>query len=176
MAHPAAVAASAIALALTGGGPLPVLAPGALPGLDASTHAVGTRGLAADLAGGTRFEAKLRGWGFERGRERDFQGDSPRIDRVVSRTLVFSGAAGARAYVAFVGGHPAALYGPGSTSAPLVSRGRGGVLVEAAACACHRASPTLLGVVARGPRVTWLEANGGGVTRTVLASLLARAP
>jgi hypothetical protein len=167
-----AVAASAIALPAA----LPVLAPAALPGLDATTHAVGPRALAADLAGGAAFEARLRAWGFERGRERDFQGPSKRIDRAVSRTLVFATPTGARAYVSFIGRHARALYGPGSTSAPLTSLGRDGVLVDAAPCACHRASPTLLAVVARGARVTWLEANGGAVTRTVLTTLLARAP
>lgn len=167
-----AVAASAIALS----GALPVLDPAALPGLDATTHAIGPRALAADLAGGSAFEARLRAWGFERGRERDFQGPSRHIDRAVSRTLVFATPVGARAYVSYIGRHAYALYGPGSTSSPLASLGRTGVLVDAAACACHRASPTLLGVVSRGTRVTWLEANGGEVTRVVLARLLARAP
>jgi hypothetical protein len=167
-----AVAASAIALS----GALPVLDTAALPGLDATTHAVGARDLAADLAGGASFEARLRGWGFQRGRERDFQGPSKHIDRAVSRTLVFATAAGARGYVTYIGTHAAALYGPGSTSSALVSRGRTGVVIDAAACACHRATPTLLAVVARGTRVTWLEANGGEVTRPVLAALLARAP
>jgi len=167
-----AVAASAIALS----GTLPVLDATALPGLAATTHAVGARDLAADLAGGAAFEARLRSWGFRRGRERDFQGPSKHIDRAVSRTLVFATGGGARAYVAYIGAHAAALYGPGSTSSRLASRGRPGVLVDAAACACHRAAPTLLAVVARGTRVTWLEANGGEVTRAVLVALLARAP
>ncbi len=172
MAVVLAVAASAIALS----GALPLLDPAALPGLDTTTHAVGPRALAADLAGGAAFEARLRAWGFERGRERDFQGPSRHIDRAVSRTLVFRTSAGARKYVSYIGRHADALYGAGSTTSPLVSLGRAGVLVDAAACACHRASPTLLGVVSHGARVTWLEANGGEVTRAVLTALLARAP
>lgn len=172
MAPVVAVLAAVLAL----GGSLPVLDRSALPELAASTHPVAAHDLAADVAGGGAFERRLRAWGFVRGRERDFQGPSKTVDRVVSRTLAFSGAAGARAYVGYVRVHAAALYGAGSTAAPLVSRGRVGVLVTAAACACHRASPTLLAVVARGGRVTWLEANGGGVTRRVVAALVARAP
>jgi len=153
-----------------------VLAPAAVPGLAASTHAVSARDLAADVDGGNRFEGLLHGWGFTRGRERDFQGPSQKLDRVVSRTLAFAGTSGASAYVAWLGAHPAALYGAGSSTSRATSRGRTGVVIEAAACACHRASPTLLAVVAHGSRVTWVEANGGGVTRTVLLRLLAQAP
>jgi hypothetical protein len=167
------LAASAL---LATGGVLPVLAPAAVPGLAASTHVVSAHDLAADVDGGSRFEGLLRGWGFTRGRERDFQGPSQKLDRVVSRTLAFGGASGASAYVAWLGAHPAALYGAGSSTSRATSRGRSGVVIEAAACACHRASPTLLGVVAHGGRVAWIEANGGGVTRAVLLGLLARAP
>ena len=62
-----------------------------MPGLAASTHAVSAHDLAADVDGGSRFEQLLRGWGFARGRERDFQGPSLKLDRVVSRTLAFGG-------------------------------------------------------------------------------------
>jgi hypothetical protein len=166
----------AAAAALATGGSLPVLGPAAVPGLAVSTHGVAAHDLAADVDGGSRFEGLLRGWGFARGRERDFQGPSQKLDRVVSRTLAFGGARGASAYVAWIGAHPAALYGAGSATTGATSRGRAGYVIEAAACACHRASPTLLAVVAQGGRVTWLEVNGGGVTRAVLLRLLARAP
>jgi hypothetical protein len=172
--HSLVVLAAAAVLAASGA--LPVLAPSAVPGLAASTHGVSAHDLAADVDGGSRFEGLLHGWKFARGRERDFQGASPKLDRVVSRTLAFGGASGASAYVAWLGAHPAALYGAGSTTSRATSRGRTGIVIDAAACACHRASPTLLGVVAHGGRVTWLEANGGGVTRSVLLGLLARAP
>jgi hypothetical protein len=169
----AVLAASAV---LATGGALPVLAPAAVPGLAASTHAVSAHDLAADVAGGTRFEGLLRGWGFARGRERDFQGPSQKLDRVVSRTLAFGSASGASAYVAWIGAHPAALYGAGSATTRATSRGRTGYVVDAAACACHRASPTLLAVVAHAGRVTWIEANGGAVTRAFLLGLLSKAP
>jgi len=170
------LAAVATAAVVVTAAPLPLLSPSAVPGLSASTHGVGAHDLAADLAGGPRFERLLRTWGFAQGRERDFQGESHTLDRVVSRTLAFTGAAGARAYVDYVGTHATALYGTGSSASRDTSRGRTGFVLEAAACACHAASPTMLAVVARGARVTWLEANGGGVTRTVLLALLARAP
>ena len=38
------------------------------------------------------------------------------------------------------------------------------------------AQPNLYGIVSSGRRVTWLEINGPGATRTALAALLARAP
>jgi hypothetical protein len=171
-----AVAVSAVALGGARAGTLPVLSAGALPALATTTHAVTAHDLAADVAGGARFERLLLAWGFSRGRERDFQGESRRIDRAVSRTLIFAHAAGARAYVRYLGAHAAALYGAGSGTVALTSRGRTGYLLEAAPCACHRASPTLLAVVARGPRVTWLELNGGAVKPAVVRALLARAP
>ena len=166
----------AAASTLATGGALPVLAPAAVPGLAASTHPVSAHDLAADVDGGNRFERLLRDWGFARGRERDFQGPSRTLDRVVSRTLAFGGANGASAYVAWIGAHPAALYGAGSSTTRATSGARAGFVIDAAACACHRASPTLLAVVAHGTRVTWLEANGGGVTHRVLLALLAHAP
>jgi hypothetical protein len=171
-----ALAAVAVVAALAFGGSLPVLAPAAVPGLAASTHPVAAHDLAADVAGGSRFEGLLHNWGFARGRERDFQGPSRRVDRVVSRTLAFDNESGASAYVAWIGAHPAALYGAGSSARRATSGPRTGFVIDAAACACHRASPTLLAVVAHRGRVTWLEANGGGVTRNVLLALLARAP
>lgn len=174
MTEALAVVAAVAAFAI--GGALPVLAPAAVPGLPASTHAVAAHDLAADVAGGSRFEGLLRDWGFTRGRERDFQGPSQRLDRVVSRTLAFGSPGGASAYVAWIGAHPAALYGAGSSAGRATSGKRAGFVIDAAACACHRASPTLLAVVAHGGRVTWLEANGGGVTRSLLLALLARAP
>jgi hypothetical protein len=171
-----AVVATAAVLGGAGSGTLPVLEPGVLPALSTMTHGVTARDLAADLAGGPRFERRLGAWGFTRGRERDFQGESRRIDRAVSRTLVFASASGARAYVHYLGEHAATLYGAGSAAISLTSRGRAGYLLEAAPCACHRASPTLLAVVARGSRVSWLELNGGAVTPLVIRGLLARAP
>jgi hypothetical protein len=151
--------------------PLPVLPASALPELKASTDDVTADDLAADF--GPNAEPFS---GFVRGKERVFQGESHRFDRVVSRTLEFEDAAGAHAYIAFFRSHLAALYGTGTNASPLENDGRKGYLVDAASCACHRAEPTLAAVVARGDRVTYLEVNGGGAKPEAVAELLAKAP
>ncbi|MDQ2984803.1 MAG: hypothetical protein M3R70_12925 [Actinomycetota bacterium] len=160
----------------TTAGGLPLLPRSALPRLAVTTTGVRASQLASDFGRGRGLERRLERWGFIRGRERVFQGQSARIDRVVSRGLEFRRAAGARRYVRYVGAHPATLYGVGSSAGALVSRGRSGFLVDTAACACHRAAPTWLGVVGRGRLVVWLEANGGAVDEAVLRSLLASVP
>jgi hypothetical protein len=115
--------------------------------------------------------------GFVTGRQRVFQGPSKReLQYVESRTLHFSTPAGAAGYVAYVRQHAGAYVGQIPTVKPLVSRGRSGVLIIAPLCACHMAQPNLYGIVSSGRRVTWLEINGPGATRTALAALLAHAP
>jgi hypothetical protein len=64
----------------------------------------------------------------------------------------------------------------GTTAEPLSSGGRSGYLIDPAACACHRAAPTLTAVVSRGSRVSYLEINGDGADRAALEALLAQAP
>ena len=155
--------------------PLPVLPASAVPELKSSTDDVALRDLVADF-GATQaaFEGTVSG--FVRGRERIFQGESHKFDRVVARTLEFEDADGARSYVSFYGAHVAAAFGAGTTTSALRSRGRTGYLIDAASCACHRAEPTLAAVVAAGERVTYVEVNGGGATRQALVALLAQAP
>jgi hypothetical protein len=148
----------------------PVLPPGALPGLEATTQPLTAEDLAGDF--GTDVQVD----GFVSGTERVFQGNSKEIDRVVSRTLEFEDPAAAKAYVDLARTHVADLYGAGTTAEPLDAGGRMGYLIDPAACACHRASPTLTAVVARGPRVTYLEVNGGGVDPAAVEALLAQAP
>jgi len=132
--------------------PLPVLPLTVLPTLPATTHPLGARLLAADGGPESSLAAELGAWGYRRGTERVFQGESHRFDRVVSRTLEFAGPGGARAYVRYVATHLAALFGTGSTAKALDLGGRAGYLVTAAACACHRAEPTLVAVLAHGAR------------------------
>jgi plasmid stabilization system protein ParE len=148
----------------------PVLSTGALPGLEATTEPVTAGDLAGDLGGDIRVD------GFVSGTERVFQGQSQDIDRVVSRTLEFESAAAAKAYVDLLRTHVDDLYGVGTTAEPLEAGGRRGYLIDPAACACHRASPTLTAILARGPRVTYLEVNGGGVDPAAVEGLLAQAP
>jgi hypothetical protein len=155
--------------------PLPVLPSSAVPGLSSSTEQVTLQDLLADFGGGSaNFEGRIGG--FVRGSERVFQGESSRFDRVVSRTLEFKDAAAAKEYVDFYRSHLNAVYGTGTIARPVESKGRDGYLVDAASCACHRAQPTLAAVVARGPRVTYLEVNGGDAKAPAVIALLARAP
>jgi len=156
--------------------PLPVLPVHAIPDLPASTHSLGVHELAADVGNGPLLSPKLETWGFERGRERVFQGESHRFNHVVSRTLEFQAPEGAAAYVLFVATHVGVMFGIGSTTNALQSAGRSGYLITEAACACHRAEPTLLAVLGSGRRVTYLEVNGGGATPAAVRSLVAQAP
>src|SRR5262245_26116212 len=149
---------------------LPVLLASALPKLQASTESIGADGLAADF--GSAVAVK----GLEAGTERVFQGESESVDRVVSRTLEFETAAAAKAYVDLLRTHVDDVYGTGTTAEPLESDGRTGYLIDPAACACHRAVPTLTAVLSRGQRVTYLAVNGGGVGPAAVQELLALAP
>ena len=149
---------------------LPLLPRSALPGLDSTTEELDADDLAADFGSGVKVA------GFEAGRERVFQGQSHELDRVVSRTLEFESPEAAGAYVELVRAHVDDLYGVGTTAKPFEEGGRAGYLIDPAACACHRAAPTLTGVVSEGSRVTYLEINGDGVTPEALGQLLRVAP
>ena len=147
-----------------------MLSTDALPGLEETTEPVTAEDLAADFGTGVSVD------GFVSGTERVFQGESHDLDRVVSRTLEFETPQAATAYVELVRAHVDDLYGVGTTAKPLEEGGRAGYLVDPAACACHRASPTLTGVVSEGSRVTYLEINGDGATPAALGQLLRVAP
>jgi hypothetical protein len=149
---------------------LPVLPPSALPGLSSAAEPVSADDLAADFGAGAEVSNLVDG------RERVFQGESHDLDRVVSRTLEFEDGASAQAYMDYFHSHLADAYGPGTSASPIESKGRQGYLIDPAACACHRAEPTLAALVAEGPRVTYLEVNGGGAKRDRLEELLAQAP
>jgi hypothetical protein len=118
----------------------------------------------------------LERWGFRAASERTFQGQSQRLRVVVSRTLEFDGASGARSYVDWVHRHAQAVLGSDAGQQPLRSRGRRGWLVQLAACACHMATPAMVGFVAGGTRVSWLEVNGPTARPRVFRHLLERAP
>ena len=94
----------------------------------------------------------------------------------MARTLEFESSEAAAAYVELVRTHVDDLYGVGTTAKPFAEGGRAGYLVDPAACACHRASPTVTGVVSEGSRVTYLEINGDGATPAALGRLLRVAP
>ncbi|MEP6642451.1 MAG: hypothetical protein ABJB93_11160 [Gaiellales bacterium] len=134
---------------------------------------------AADLAREIRRPAlarELAGWGFTGAAERSFQGESHRLTVVESRTLDFTTAAGARAFVAFVHAHVAAYLGVFPTVRRSAAGGRSGWTFRAQSCACPGSMPLWLGVTSGGRRVAWLEINGPTATARALAALQARAP
>jgi hypothetical protein len=129
-------------------------------------HESTARGLAAGLAR----------WGYVTGAQRTFQGQSKTLQVVVSRTLEFRSAAGAAAYVQYVHRQATAVFGAQPTQEPLTAGPRHGWTITLAPCACHMASPALVGVASAGRRVSWLEVNGPTASAGVLSRLLARAP
>ena len=147
-----------------------MLSTDALPGLEETTEPVTAEDLAADFGTGVSVE------GLVSGTERVFQGESHDLDRVVSRTLEFESPEAAAGYVELVRAHVDDIYGVGTTAKPVEEGGRAGYVIDPAACACHRASPTLTGVVSEGSRVTYLEINGDGATSESLGQLLRVAP
>jgi hypothetical protein len=130
------------------------------------THESTAPGLAAGL---TR-------WGYVAGAQRLFQGQSKTLQVVVSRTLEFRSPAGAAAYVAYVHRQATAVFGAVPTQVPLVAGARRGWTITLAPCACHMASPALVGVASAGRRVSWLEVNGPTASVDALTRLLAQAP
>jgi hypothetical protein len=152
---------------------LPVLR--TVPGLAGRDRALDVDALSHD-APVRSLAANLERWGFLGGREREFKGASRTFTDVISRTLVFRGAAGARAYVAYVADHAASYYGPGTVVRPVMSAGRPGFFVRGASCGCHRESPILVTVVSQRSRVSWLLVNGPGATRARAQALAAQMP
>ena len=118
----------------------------------------------------------LARWKFLGGAQRTFQGHSHKLQLVVSRTLMFGTPGGAREYVQYVKQHAADVIGSSPTIAPLQSQDRAGWMITPAGCACHMAQPALVGLVSRGPRVSWLEVNGPQATAAALKALLDQAP
>jgi hypothetical protein len=156
--------------------PPPVLAAAAVPYLPSTTVRVTAHGLTAD-ANIASLSDTLSHLGFVVGAQRTFQGQSKhRLQLVISRTLRFTNAAGARGFVRFVRRHAGDYVGQVPTVQPLSSGGRTGSLIAAPLCACHMAQPALLALVSSGRDVTWLEINGPGATPATLAALLERAP
>ena len=154
--------------------------PSVLPAKAVSYLPSSTRTLTADEllkeTSGAGMADSLSRWGFLVGAERVFQGRSNVLKVVESRTLLFSKPSGATAYVKFVHDHPTQVFGAPPMQAALVSKGRHGWAITLAACACHMATPALVGVTSSGRRVTWLEVNGPKASAASLAALMAKAP
>ena len=155
--------------------PPPALARQALPTMDVTAGALTATDLTHDapIAG---FADKLADFGYEAGSQREFRGRSDTFSTVVSRSLRFGSAAGARAYVQLVSDRVADFFGSGSKVRPLESNGRSGYLIRAASCGCHLETPILIAVVSKGNLVSWLYGTGRGAKPAALRALLERAP
>jgi len=178
----AAAAALALALAVTacgGSSGRPAAPSGVLPAAAVAGLAVATQPLtsqdvqkdstAPDLA------ARLAGWGYVGGWQRTFQGESRRLTLVVSRSLQFRTSPGAAGFVAYMHQKVGSFY-PFAVTSRLSMPGRSGWVIQPPLCGCHMATPLLVGVTARGRKVSWLEINGPQASTRLLTQLLARTP
>jgi len=119
--------------------------------------------------------ARLDRWGYVGGWQRTFQGESRRLTLVVSRSLQFRNSPGAAAFVAYVHQKVGSFY-PFALTRPLSIPGRSGWVIRPPLCACHMATPLIVGVTAQGRTVSWLEINGPQASTRMLTQLLARTP
>jgi len=178
----AAAAALALALAVTacgGSSGRPAAPSGVLPAAAVAGLAVATQPLtsqdvqkdstAPDLA------TRLAGWGYVGGWQRTFQGESRRLTLVVSRSLQFRTSPGAARFVAYMHQKVGSFY-PFAVTSRLSMPGRSGWVIQPPLCGCHMATPLLVGVTARGRKVSWLEINGPQASTRLLTQLLARTP
>jgi len=180
---PAAVAAAlTLALAITACGSSPRRAAtpsGVLPATAVAGLAVVTRPLTGQAvqkdASVPHLAARLAGWGYMGGWQRTFQGESRRLTLVVSRSLRFRTSPGAAAFVTFMHQNAGRFY-PFALTSRLRLPGRSGWLIRPPLCSCHMATPLLVGVIAKGRSVSWLEINGPQASTRLLSGLLARTP
>jgi hypothetical protein len=119
--------------------------------------------------------ARLAGWGYMGGWQRTFQGESPWLTLVVSRSLQFRTSPGAAAFVAYMHQKVGGFY-PFALTSPLSMSGQSGWVIRPPLCACHMATPLLVGVIVKGHKVSWLEINGPQASTRLLTQLLARTP
>jgi len=177
---PAGAAALALAITACGSSPARPAAPsGVLPAAAVTGLAVATQRLtsqdvqkdstAPDLA------AQLASWGYTGGWQRTFQGESRRLTLVVSRSLQFRTPQGAAAFVAYMHQRVGRFY-PFAVTSQLSMPGRSGLVIRPPMCACHMATPLLVGVAARDRTVSWLEINGPQASARLLTQLLGRMP
>lgn len=157
----------------TTGLPQPTLDPKTLPGMTLSERALSAATLGREAAG---LAPQLASWGYVAGSEREFRSNGSLQD-VISRTLLFSSAAGARSFLGFVHAHPNTWLGTlQSSRAARLSGGRTGYVLSPVPCGCHRETLLRLLVAAHGPRVTWLMVNGPRATTRRTLALAGEAP
>jgi hypothetical protein len=143
--------------------PAPLLPARALPRLRSAARVLDSRALAlATPIPGLR--DRLAGWGLRRAGEREFTGRSRDLNHVVARTVDFAGASGAAAYARALADGTASYLGPGARVERVRLDARAGWLIRAPDCGCRPTPPTLIVLVRRGPRVSFLSAAGEAAT------------
>jgi len=135
-----------------------------------------TAAIVAREAGKPELAARLEDWGYDRGASRYFQGQSRRLQVVDSRTHRFRSAEGAESFLRLVRANPEPFFPGAGKVRDFSSRGRQGIVVEGAPCACHLATPAFSAVVRDGNTVSSLEINGARASLKVLRRLAAEAP
>lgn len=155
--------------------PPPVLPAAAVAYLPSTARPLTARDLTRETSA-PGLAAGLSRWGFLAGAQRLFQGPSQTLQVVESRTLQFRSPAGAAAYVRYIHQNADAVFGAPPTQQPLAAGARHGWTITLAPCACHMATPALVGVASAGRRVSWLEVNGPTASVRALSRLLAKAP
>jgi hypothetical protein len=160
------IAAAAVPAAQT-----PVLPVSAVPGITVTTHALPATLLAKDAAV-HGLAATIHELGYRGGLERIFQGMSKQLTFVQSRALVFADPAGAASYLALVRIHADQFFGDLPAISALTVHGRSGLMFRPQECACHEASPVVVGIVQSGSLLEWLEINGPTATPSSLTALL----
>lgn len=148
-----------------------VLRSSAVPGIPSTTIRLTAAGLAED-ASIPGLASKIASWGYVDGRERTFQGESRHLSLVVSRSLAFGDASGASNFVGFLHDNAGAYFGDATVVRALQAEGRIGWLFSLPPCACAKATPAFVGVLAVGSDVVWLEINGSDATPELLTRLL----
>lgn len=127
--------------------------------------------LAGDAYEPGALEALLTEAGFARGSEREFSGKSTTFDHVVARALLFGSAAGAEAYLGWLGKHADEILGTAKPERPL-ALGESGVLFSLVRCGtCKKELPTFLAAWRRDGTVRSLLAAGTGVNPTRFEAL-----
>ena len=154
--------------------PPPTLSADALSELASSARTLDAPALAADAFDPAELERVLDDGGFTTGREREFTGMTDTFDHVVARTLVFEDAAGADAYLDWLGRHGEDFLGR-ADAAGITPPGDSGVAFVLVPCGiCKKELPTYLAGWRRGNTVLSLLAAGSGANPETFLALARR--
>jgi hypothetical protein len=154
--------------------PPATLSADALSDLASTARTLDAAALASDAFDRGVLERVLDEGGFATGREREFTGLTDTFDHVVARTLVFEDAAGADAYLEWLGRHGEDFLGR-VDAAGVMPPGESGVAFVLVPCGiCKKELPTYLAGWRRGHTVLTLLAAGSGANPETFLALARR--